>query len=454
MDDLKAKAVRGGFAKLCGQVANFALRIASVAILARLLDPEDFGLVAMATVVTGVYGLFSTAGLSSATVQQATITDEQISTLFWINLAVGILLALLSAASASALVAFYHEPRLYWVTIAIGFGFVLNGAGVQHSALLERQLRYVALTVIDLVSQIGGIVVALWMALAGLGYWALVAAAIVSPAISTVCVWLTTAWIPGAPRWGRDTLPMLRFGGTITLNSLIVYVAYNFDKILLGRFWGAEALGIYGRAYQLVTIPTSNLNSAVGGVSFSALSRLQHDPDRLRNYFLKGYSLVVSLTIPTTIFCAMFSNDIVLVILGPKWMEAAMIFRLLAPTVLIFGMINPLGWLLFVRRSDAKKPGDRVGHRSVGDIRLFHWAAVWPEGRCNCLFDCDDAVGGSPYSLVPARNGDFALAPAPGGKSSVPFRSRSCRDCFCRPAAIRAVGVTLREIGNRGQHNA
>ena len=347
MDDLKAKAVRGGFAKLCGQAANFALRIASVAIMARLLDPEDFGLVAMATVVTGMYGMLSTAGLSSATVQQTAITDEQISTLFWINLALGIVLALMSAASAPALVAFYHQPRLFWVTIAVGFGFVLNGAGVQHSALLERQLRYVALTVIDLVSQVGGIVVALWMALAGLGYWALVAAALVSPAISTVCMWLTAAWIPGAPRWERATLPMLRFGGTITLNGLVVYVAFNFDKVLLGRFWGADALGMYGRAYQLVTIPTSNLSTAVGGVAFSALSRLQHDPDRLRRYFLRGYSLVVSLTIPTTIFCAMFSNDIVLVILGPKWLEAAVIFRLLAPTVLIVGMLKPFTWLLY-----------------------------------------------------------------------------------------------------------
>lgn len=347
MDDLKARAVRGGFAKLCGQAANFALRIGSLAILARLLDPEDFGLIAMATVVTGIYGLFSTAGLSSATVQQATITNEQISTLFWINLGVGLLLALMTAASAPALVALYHQPRLFWVTIAIGFGFVLNGAGVQHSALLERQLRYVALTIIDLVSQIVGIGVALWMAVAGFGYWALVAAAIVSPAMNTVCMWLATAWIPSAPRWGRATFPMLRFGGTITLNGLIVYVAYNFDKVVIGRFWGADALGIYGRAYQLVTIPTSNFNSAVGGVAFSALSRLQHDPVRLRNYFLKGYSLVVSLTMPTTIFCAMFSKDIVLVVLGPKWIEAAIIFRLLAPTVLVFGMINPLAWLLF-----------------------------------------------------------------------------------------------------------
>jgi len=346
MDDLKVRTVRGGFAKLCGQVGYFVLRIVSVALLARLLDPGDFGLVAMATVVTGIYGLFTTAGLSSATVQQATITDDQISTLFWINLGIGILLAVMCAASAPALVAFYNEPRLFWVTIAIGAGFVFNAAGVQHSALLQRQLRYVTLTVVELLSQLGGIAAAICMAVAGFGYWALVAAPIVSPVISTACMWLATAWIPGAPRWGRATLPLLRFGGTITLNGLVIYVAYNLDKVLLGRFWGADALGIYGRAYQLVTIPTDNLNAAVGGVGFSALSRLQHDPVRLRNYFLKGYSLVVSLTIPTTIFCVLFSKDIVLFLLGPKWLGAEVIFRLLAPTVLIFGMINPLGWLL------------------------------------------------------------------------------------------------------------
>lgn len=347
MNDLKARAVRGGFAKLCGQAANFALRIFSMAILARLLDPADFGLVAMATVVTGIYGLLATAGLSSATVQQATITDEQISTIFWINIAVGMLLTAVCAASAPAIVAFYHEPRLFYVTVAMGAGFVLNAAGVQHSALLQRELRYVALTVVELLSQVGGIVAAICMALAGFGYWALVVAAIVSPAISTACMWLAAGWIPGAPRWGRATLPMLRFGGTITLNWLVVYVAYNLEKVLLGRFWGADALGIYGRAYQLITIPTDNLNAAVGGVAFSALSRLQHDPVRLRNYFLKGYTLVVSLTVPASIFCAVFSNDLILVLLGPKWLEAAVIFRLLAPTVLIFGMINPLSWLLF-----------------------------------------------------------------------------------------------------------
>ena len=138
----------------------------------------------------------------------------------------------------------------------------------------------------------------------------------------------------------------MHFGGTVTLNNLVVYFGYNVEKALLGRFWGADALGIYGGAYQLVSVPTANLNSAVGGVAFSALARLQHDHVRLKSYFLKGYSLVTAMTIPTTMFCALFAHDIIMVVLGPKWTEAAAIFRLLAPTILVFGAINPTGWFL------------------------------------------------------------------------------------------------------------
>jgi PST family polysaccharide transporter len=139
---------------------------------------------------------------------------------------------------------------------------------------------------------------------------------------------------------------MMQFGGTITLNGVIVYIAYNMEKVLLGRFWGADAIGIYGRAYQLVNIPTDNLNSAVGEVAFSALSRIQDDPLRLRSYFLKGYSLVLALTVPATMICALFADDLISVLLGAKWREAVPIFRLLAPTIMIFAMINPFSWLL------------------------------------------------------------------------------------------------------------
>jgi O-antigen/teichoic acid export membrane protein len=346
MKDLKEKTVRGGVAKLSGQAANFVLRIGQTMVLSRLLDPKDFGLVAMVTVVTGVYSIFTSAGLSSATVQRATVTDEQVSTLFWINILIGAVLGLLCLASAPVLVSFYHEPRLFWVTVAMAAGFLLNAAGVQHYALLQRQMRYIALTWIDIFSSLLSTAIGIGMAMAGFGYWALVVMTISYSVFSTSFVWLSTKWIPGKPRRGVGIRSMLRFGGTITLNGLVMYIGYNLEKLLLGRFWGADALGLYGRAYQVINIPTENINSAVGGLAFAGLSRVQHDPDRFKSYFLKGYSLVVTMTLFFTIFSCLFAEDIILVLMGPKWKDAVDIFRLLTPTVLIFGMINPLGWLL------------------------------------------------------------------------------------------------------------
>ena len=346
MKDLKRRTIRGGLAKLCGQAVNFFLRIAYLVIMARLLNPKDFGLVAMVTSVTGLYGLFTSAGLSVASIQRPSITDEQISTLFWINIVAGTLLAFLCLLTAPVLVRFYNEPRLFWLTVVTALGFIISAAAVQHSALLERHMRYVALTGIGTLSQLGGVVVGIVMAIVGFGYWGLAVSPIVQSAVSLTGVWVVTGWFPGLPRRDREIGSMLRFGGTLTLNGVIVYLAYNLDKVLLGRFWGADVLGLYGRAYQLINIPNDNLNSAIGGVAFSALSRLQNDPVRYRSYFLKAYFLANSLTFPITIFCAVFADDIILVLLGPKWTDAATIFRLLCPTVMIFGIINPMAWLL------------------------------------------------------------------------------------------------------------
>jgi O-antigen/teichoic acid export membrane protein len=346
MKDLKQKTIQGGLARLCAQGANFSLRLGSLMVLARLLGPKDFGLVGMVTAFTGVLSLFRDFGLSSAAVQRTTVTDEQFSTLFWINIAVGALLGVVAVALAPAIAAFYHEPRLLPVTVVLAAGFLFNAAGIQHSVLLQRQMRFTALAVISVVSLIVGTAIAILGARAGYGYWALVAMTVTLPLIATIGFWLTTGWVPGRPHRQVGIRSMMRFGGTVTLNGLLAYIAYNSEKVLLGRFWGADAIGLYGRAYQLINIPTDNLNSAVGEVAFSALSRLQDDPSRLKSYFLKGYSLVLGLTLPITIACAFFADDLILLLLGPKWKDAAIIFRLLAPTIAIFALINPLSWLL------------------------------------------------------------------------------------------------------------
>jgi O-antigen/teichoic acid export membrane protein len=344
---LRQKALRGGVSKLVSQGVMFVTKIGSMAALGRMLDPRDFGLIAMVTAVTGVLSLVKDAGLSLPTVQRATITNGQLSNLFWLNVLVGLVLTLICIVLAPVLARFYHEGRLVGVTLAIAPAFLIMGLGVQHNAILTRQMRFPVYAAIDVTAVIVSAVVGVGMALFGCGYWSLVGSSIATPIVSTVGAWWAVGWIPERPRRGTDLESMLRLGGALTLNGIIIYVAYNADKVLLGRFWGAAAVGSYGRAYQLINIPSDNLNGALGAVALSTLSRLQHDPVRRRSYFLKGYSLSVALTVPVTIVCAVFSQEVVALVLGPKWVDTAGIVQLLAPTILVFALINPMFWLVF-----------------------------------------------------------------------------------------------------------
>lgn len=343
---VKTKALRGGVAKVCSQAATFAVRVGSLMVFARLLEPNDFGIVGMVLALTGVLSLFKDFGLSAATIQHASISDDQKSNLFWLNLAVGFALGLILLVAAPMLVKFYREPRVLWVAVALAAGFPIGAASAQHYALLEREMRFVPVAMIEVGALMFSTAFGIAMAWSGYGYWALVGASLSATTVQSVAVWFVTKWIPRLPSKGAGIRAMVRFGGTISLNGLVVYVAYNIEKVLLGRVWGAAALGLYGRAYQLVNIPTENINSSIGGVAFSALSRLQEEPQRLKTYFLKGYALVLSVTVPITVACALLGHDLISVLLGPKWQDAVPVFRLLAPTILVFAIINPFSWLL------------------------------------------------------------------------------------------------------------
>ncbi len=344
--DLKRTSVVGAIAAVSAQGVKFVLQIATTIVLARLLSPDDFGLQGMVGVMTGFLALFRDAGLGMATIQWLEVTHEQTSTLFWINVAVGAILAALCAALAPLLVAFYHEPRLYWVAVVSGATFLLNGLAAQHGALLQRGMRFVTQAKIDVLSLTVGSATGVVMALLGCRYWSLVGMAMATSTVGAAAVWFAVPWLPGPPRRRSGIRSMLHFGGLATCNSFVVFLAWNTEKLLLGRFWGADALGLYGRAYQLVTLPVQQLNTAVTGVAFPTLSRIQHDAERLARSFLRGYSLLISLTVPITITSALFAEEVVSIVLGAKWMEAAPIFRALAPVALVFAVANPLSWLV------------------------------------------------------------------------------------------------------------
>ena len=190
MSDLTDTVLRGGLARVGAHAMSFVVRIGSIVVFARLLSPKDFGLVGMVTAITGVLSMLRDFGLSSATVQRSHVTEEQLSGLFWFNLLFGAILALGVTALAPFVSRFYDEPRLFWVAVALAPAVLCNAAGVQHAAILQRQMRFTTLSAIDVGSFAAGTGVGIAMAVAGFSYWSLVAATLFQPIVSTACLWI------------------------------------------------------------------------------------------------------------------------------------------------------------------------------------------------------------------------------------------------------------------------
>lgn len=353
LDDLKGHAVRGGTVTLGAQAVQFGLNLVSIMVLARLLTPADFGLVAMVTAVTGFVAMFKDAGLSMATVQRSTITHAQVSTLFWINVALSVLLMAGVAALAPAIAAFYGEPELVRVTMAIAVTFLFGGLAVQHTALLKRQMRFSAIAVKDIVALAAGTAVAIVLAYLGAGYWALVAMTATTGLVAMTAVWQLSGWRPGLPRRGAGVGPMLAFGGFLTGSSFLAYVRRNADTVLIGAMFGSVALGLYQKAYQILMLPIRQVNGPVTNVVVPTLSRLQSDPERFRRYYCKALLLMTSVGMPVVGLAFVAAGDIVLLVLGDQWLDAVPIFIALSPAAFA-GTINVAGGWIFVStgRSD------------------------------------------------------------------------------------------------------
>ncbi len=343
--DLKTRALRSGVFTVGGQLTSKAIQFGGTMVLARILTPRDYGLLAMITVVTGFVEQFKDLGLSMATVQRQQITHEQVSTLFWINVGLSAVLMLVAMALAPALAWFYGEPQLLWLTVALAASFIFGGLTVQHQALLRRQMRFKALAAIQVAVLVVGVSVGIAAALAGAGVWALIYYLIASAFANAVAVWLVCAWRPGLPRRGSGVRGMLAFGGNLTGFKFVNYFARNLDNLLIGKVWGTAQLGLYSKAYALLLLPVRQITGPVSAVAIPTLSRLQDDPERYRRYFLKAVSLVAGLTMPAVAFMILMSDEIVLLALGNQWAEAAPIFRMLGVAAIVQPTVSTCSWL-------------------------------------------------------------------------------------------------------------
>lgn len=346
VSDLKRLVLRGGLVKVASQCAKFLLRVGGLVIMARLISPEDYGIFAMVATFTNFLMLSGDMGLSTATVQSREITHEQISTLFWVNVAIGSALATITAAAAPALAWFYGEPRIVPLACAIGATFILDGAIVQHKALLIRQMRIATLETIALASQVLGFAAMLASALKGGGYWALVANVVVMNTTGDLMVWYVSGWRPSWPRFDEQARGMLTFGRHLSGFRLVDYLHRNLDNMMIGRFWGAEALGLYGKAYGLLRVPLQQMEGPASSVVVPALSRLQDNPKRYRSYLLHATKAIVVCGMPVVVFTFIDARVIMLTLLGPRWLGVVPIFKALAPAA-FFATTNMLArWIL------------------------------------------------------------------------------------------------------------
>jgi O-antigen/teichoic acid export membrane protein len=346
LSNLKRRTISGGVVTISSQAVKFGLSLGSTVILARLLTPPDFGLVAMVTAVTGFVAMFRHAGLAMPTVQREQITHAQVSNLFWINLGVSGLCALILAALAPAIARFYHESRITYITLALSTTFLIGGFRVQHLALLKRQMRFKAIAVIEVGSMATGALVGTAMALLGYRYWSLVGLSLATEIASCLLTGSVSRWRPQLPTRGSGIRPLVSFGVHQTAGTFLFGLAIGCDNLLIGRFYGPVAVGLYSRGAALVTRPMEQFLLPINAVFLPALSRLQSQPERYRSTFLRLYEAIAMIVFFLSSLLLALATPATLVLLGRKWEAASAIFAGFTFTTISLPLSTAGNWLL------------------------------------------------------------------------------------------------------------
>jgi O-antigen/teichoic acid export membrane protein len=333
--NLRTKSLHGAFSTAAGAGLDFALRLVSTAVLARLVAPEQWGLIGMVTALTAIAEQFRDLGLSAATIQGKNISHEQVTTLFWVNVFAGVLITVVICAASPAISAFYGDPRLTLLTIAIASNFFWGGLSVQHQALLVRQMKLPQKAILNLSANVLSVALAIVLAMNHYGYWALAWREIARSILNCVGVWALCPWVPGLPGRGANAGSLLRFGRDITLTNLLDAVTANLDQLLIGKFCGPTSLGLYRQGCQLILTPVDYLCTPIRSVALPALSALQPEPDRYRRYYERIVFFLSVVTLPLGLFGAIYAREITLLVLGPRWIDAAVFLRIFALAAVI-----------------------------------------------------------------------------------------------------------------------
>lgn len=343
---LKQRSVRAGGHALASQFAKVVIQTGSLAVLARLLSPGDYGLVGMALILVEFVRTFDDGGLASATIRQPDLNQAQVSNTFWINVGFGLLLGVVVAASAPLGAQFFADARLASVISIMAVPVALSGLVVQHQALLRRQMMFGRIAAVDITADLLAALFAIGAAMWGAGYFALVLRQWVQTSVSICGSWIACSWRPSLYVRSQSVRDILRFGGTLTGARFLSYLSRNADNALVGRHLGPEVLGWYTQAYRLLMLPIQRIRGPLEAVTLPGLSSLLSEKDRMRAYYLRFVEILGMITMPLMALGLVFAEEVILLFLGPNWGQAARLFRAFALVGIVIPVMSTRGQLM------------------------------------------------------------------------------------------------------------
>ncbi len=373
---LKRHSVQGSAMTFAAQGLKFLVKIATQILIARLLVPADYGLVAMVAPILALSYLMGDLGLGQAIVIQRDITSTEISSLFWFGLLLNCALAAALMAISPGIAWLYHEPRTMPITLMLAALLPISGLAAQHTALLNRHMRFTVLSALDVVPPTLGLLAGLTAARSGWGYWSLVTVAVAETLSTVVLAWSLSDWRPGWPIRAPGIGRLLRVGWHITGYNLAGYATTSLDNILLGVFQGSAALGLYDRGYKLVTQPVAQLLMPVGRVAVPLLTRLRTDPQRYKRAYVDMLRVMMLVGVPGILFTMIMAQPLVLLLLGRQWEGVAPIFSWLCLGSLASPLYSSTFWL-FTTQDQTKRQLCYVAATSVISVVAFIAGLPW-----------------------------------------------------------------------------
>jgi PST family polysaccharide transporter len=364
---------------LAAQGLKFVIRMMSQIAVARLLTPADYGVVAMVYPVLSLVQIVGTLGLGQATMIQRDVSDEEVSSLFWMGLLLNLVMGGLIVALAPVMGIVYRSEAVIPVAICLAVLVPIAGLSTQPVALLSRNLRFKSLALMDVIAPAVGLVVSYLSALYGLKYWSLVAGAVCETTMGVVVIWIVSRWLPSRPRIAPKVWRLVRSGGDLTIYNLVVYATTSIDNVLLGVAQGQVALGLYDKAYKLVTQPLGQLTTPMERIAIPLLVRSLDEEEKYRRLFLQMLEALIIAATPAVLFVMIDSLSLTSLALGKKWESIGPVVSWLCLGALAVPLHSGVSWLFKSqnRTREQMHAGMFVTVASViGFVSGLPWGAV------------------------------------------------------------------------------